>query len=49
VENLSPSVVTIFTQGGLGSGVVYSADGLILTNEQPTGSAWKGQSKQATP
>ncbi|MEV4987771.1 S1C family serine protease [Pseudarthrobacter sp. LMD1-1-1.1] len=33
VENLSPSVVTIFTQGGLGSGVVYSADGLILTNE----------------
>ncbi|TQJ59781.1 S1-C subfamily serine protease [Arthrobacter sp. SLBN-83] len=33
VENLSPSVVTIFTQSGLGSGVVYSADGLILTNE----------------
>ncbi|WP_324642990.1 S1C family serine protease [Pseudarthrobacter sp. LT1] len=33
VENLSPSVVTIFTQGGLGSGVVYSADGLILTND----------------
>jgi S1-C subfamily serine protease len=26
-------VVTIFTNGGLGSGVVYSADGLILTNE----------------
>ncbi|HSU46341.1 MAG TPA: trypsin-like peptidase domain-containing protein [Arthrobacter sp.] len=33
VENLAPSVVTIFTQEGLGSGVVYSADGLILTNE----------------
>ncbi|MFF1252891.1 S1C family serine protease [Pseudarthrobacter sp. NPDC058329] len=34
VANLSPSVVTIFTgDGGLGSGVVYSADGLILTNE----------------
>ncbi|MFJ5861024.1 S1C family serine protease [Pseudarthrobacter sp. NPDC092439] len=33
VENLSPSVVTIFTRGGLGSGVVYSEDGLILTNE----------------
>jgi serine protease DegQ len=33
VENLAPSVVTIFTNGGLGSGVVYSADGLILTNE----------------
>ena len=33
VENLSPSVVTIFTQSGLGSGVVYSADGLILTTE----------------
>jgi S1-C subfamily serine protease len=26
-------VVTIFTDGGLGSGVVYSEDGLILTNE----------------
>jgi S1-C subfamily serine protease len=33
VENLAPSVVTIFTEGGLGSGVVYSAEGLILTNE----------------
>lgn len=33
VENLSPSVVTIFTDGGLGSGVVYSEDGLVLTNE----------------
>jgi serine protease DegQ len=33
VENLAPSVVTIFTKGGLGSGVVYSEDGLILTNE----------------
>ncbi|HJV97587.1 MAG TPA: trypsin-like peptidase domain-containing protein [Arthrobacter sp.] len=33
VENLSPSVVTIFTEDGLGSGVVYSEGGLILTNE----------------
>jgi S1-C subfamily serine protease len=33
VENLAPSVVTIFTEGGLGSGVVYSENGLILTNE----------------
>lgn len=34
VENLSPSVVTIFPAGGgLGSGVVYAEDGLILTNE----------------
>ena len=30
---LQPSVVTIFVGQGLGSGVVYSADGLILTNE----------------
>ncbi|WP_236777503.1 S1C family serine protease [Arthrobacter crystallopoietes] len=31
---MEPSVVTIFTErGGLGSGVIYSADGLILTNE----------------
>ncbi|MGX1159718.1 serine protease DegQ [Pseudarthrobacter sp. SLBN-100] len=33
VENLAPSVVTIFTESGLGSGVVYSEDGLIITNE----------------
>lgn len=33
VSNVQPSVVTIFTDGGLGSGVVYSHDGLILTNE----------------
>lgn len=34
VSNVQPSVVTIFTKdGGLGSGVVYSAEGLILTNE----------------
>jgi serine protease DegQ len=30
---LQPSVVTIFVGQGLGSGVVYTADGLILTNE----------------
>ncbi|MBT2248002.1 trypsin-like peptidase domain-containing protein [Arthrobacter sp. BHU FT2] len=33
VEDLAPSVVTIFTDSGLGSGVVYSAEGLIITNE----------------
>jgi S1-C subfamily serine protease len=33
IENIQPSVVTIFTGDGLGSGVVYTADGLILTNE----------------
>jgi len=34
VTNVQPSVVTVFTgRGGLGSGVVYSEDGLILTNE----------------
>ena len=30
---LQPSVVTVVTEGGNGSGVVYTADGLILTNE----------------
>ncbi|HET7398667.1 MAG TPA: trypsin-like peptidase domain-containing protein [Intrasporangium sp.] len=30
---VQPSVVTILVSGGLGSGVVYTADGLILTNE----------------
>ena len=30
---LQPSVVTVLVPGGNGSGVVYSADGLVLTNE----------------
>lgn len=30
---LEPSVVTVLVDGGQGSGVVYSKDGLILTNE----------------
>ena len=33
VEAVEPSVVTIFTEDGLGSGVIYTEDGLILTNE----------------
>ncbi|MHA7218151.1 S1C family serine protease [Arthrobacter sp. MDT1-48-3] len=33
VDAVQPSVVTIFTEGGLGSGVIYTEDGLILTNE----------------
>jgi serine protease DegQ len=33
VDAVEPSVVTIFTDGGLGSGVVYRADGAIITNE----------------
>jgi serine protease DegQ len=33
VAKLEPSVVTVLVSGGVGSGVVYTADGLILTNE----------------
>src|SRR3712207_6067262 len=33
VDAVEPSVVTIFTDDGLGSGVVYQADGVIITNE----------------
>ena len=33
VRQVQPSVVTIFTAEGLGSGVVYRRDGLIVTNE----------------
>jgi S1-C subfamily serine protease len=33
VAEVAPSVVTVIVPGGNGSGVVYTADGLILTNE----------------
>ncbi|WP_318533020.1 trypsin-like peptidase domain-containing protein [Arthrobacter vasquezii] len=34
IDDVQPSVVTIFLDnGGLGSGVIYTEDGLILTNE----------------
>lgn len=33
VDAVQPSVVTIFTETGLGSGVIYSEDGVIITNE----------------
>jgi serine protease DegQ len=33
IRAVEPSVVTIFTQGGLGSGVIYRDDGTIVTNE----------------
>ncbi|MHA7240531.1 S1C family serine protease [Arthrobacter sp. TMS1-12-1] len=33
VDAVQPSVVTVFTEGGIGSGVIYTEDGLILTNE----------------
>ena len=33
IRAVEPSVVTIFTDGGLGSGVIYREDGTIVTNE----------------
>jgi S1-C subfamily serine protease len=32
VRRVEPSVVTVLTDGGLGSGIVYKADGTIVTN-----------------
>ncbi len=39
VRDVEPSVVTIFTDGGLGSGVVYREDGTIITNQHVVGEA----------
>jgi serine protease Do len=39
VARLEPSVVTIQTDKGLGSGVAYRADGVIVTNAHVVGSA----------
>lgn len=39
VSRLEPSVVTITTGQGLGSGVVYEANGVIVTNAHVVGSA----------
>ena len=32
VRQVEPSVVTVLTESGLGSGIVYKADGTIVTN-----------------
>src|SRR6185503_3558851 len=32
VRKVEPSVVTVLTESGLGSGIVYKADGTIITN-----------------
>lgn len=32
VEKAQPSVVTVLTENGLGSGIIYNADGMIVTN-----------------
>jgi serine protease Do len=39
VARLEPSVVTIQTSEGLGSGVVYRSDGVVVTNAHVVGSA----------
>jgi serine protease DegQ len=36
-RNVSPSVVAVITSEGLGSGVIYSSDGTIVTNQHVVG------------
>jgi S1-C subfamily serine protease len=33
VDRVEPEVVTVLTQGGVGSGVIYRSNGIILTND----------------
>ena len=44
VNEIKPSVVTIKTRKGLGSGVVYSSDGVIVTNQHVVA---RGKGRQA--
>ena len=39
VKDVQPSIVTVFAGTGVGSGVVYHSDGLILTNHHVVGSS----------
>jgi len=39
VRRLEPSIVTVYVGGGLGSGIVYKADGVIVTNQHVVGDA----------
>lgn len=39
VDEVAPSVVAILTEGGQGSGVIWGADGTIVTNQHVVGNA----------
>jgi serine protease DegQ len=39
VRKLEPSIVTVYVGQGLGSGIVYKADGVIVTNQHVVGDA----------
>jgi serine protease DegQ len=39
VRQLEPSIVTVYVGQGLGSGIVYKADGVIVTNQHVVGDA----------
>lgn len=43
VERVEPSLVTILTGGGVGSGVVYNSDGIIVTNAHVVGERYQVQ------
>jgi serine protease DegQ len=48
VNRVDPQVVTVLTRGGIGSGVIYRSNGIILTNDHVVRSNAPSKSRSLT-